>query len=627
MKNNTDTLPKLLFSNGLKYPDAVAVREKDFGIWNTYTWSECSKQVSYIGLALRELKVVQSDVIGIIGNNRARWVFAELGIQANRAISIGLYKDALENEIEYLIKYSKCKFIFAEDEEQVDKILSLGLSVNNLKYIIYDDPKGMRKYSDKRLMTYAKLFEIGREIFIKDPESYIKLIENTQASDTAILCPTSGTTDNPKLAEISHKSLIGHTKNYLLADPKDETDEYVSVLPLPWIMEQVYAVGKWLICRMKINFVENTETTMSDLREIGPTFLLLAPRSWEQIAADIRSRIMESTRIKRVLFFIFEKLATLSLKNGGRSYLADIFLYKSLRDSLGFSFLRSAATGGAALGPDTFQFFINMGVPLRQLYGQTELLGAYTIHKRDEVDFNSVGVPFKNVKIRIDNPDDQGVGEIVSHHSDMMTRYHGVKNNKDLGFDKDWVRTGDAGYIDKKGHLIVIDRIKDLAKTSAGISFSPQYIENKLKFSTYIGEAAIIGSKKDFLSAMICIRYSVVSKWAERQKIPFTTYSDLSGREEIYNLMNKEIEYVNNTLPEKQNIKRFVIMYKEFDADDGELTRTRKLRRGIISKRYSKIVNAIYNNKKAIDINTTIKFQDGSSQRINTKLKIYNTIL
>ncbi len=627
MKSTPDTLPKLLFSNGLKYPDAVAVREKDFGIWNTYTWSECSKQVSYIGLALRELKVVQSDVIGIIGNNRARWVFAELGIQANRAISIGLYKDALENEIEYLIKYSKCKFIFAEDEEQVDKILSLGLSVNNLKYIIYDDPKGMRKYSDKRLMTYAKLFEIGREIFIKDPESYIKLIENTQASDTAILCPTSGTTDNPKLAEISHKSLIGHTKNYLLADPKDETDEYVSVLPLPWIMEQVYAVGKWLICRMKINFVENTETTMSDLREIGPTFLLLAPRSWEQIAADIRSRIMESTRIKRVLFFIFEKLATLSLKNGGRSYLADIFLYKSLRDSLGFSFLRSAATGGAALGPDTFQFFINMGVPLRQLYGQTELLGAYTIHKRDEVDFNSVGVPFKNVKIRIDNPDDQGVGEIVSHHSDMMTRYHGVKNNKDLGFDKDWVRTGDAGYIDKKGHLIVIDRIKDLAKTSAGISFSPQYIENKLKFSTYIGEAAIIGSKKDFLSAMICIRYSVVSKWAERQKIPFTTYSDLSGREEIYNLMNKEIEYVNNTLPEKQNIKRFVIMYKEFDADDGELTRTRKLRRGIISKRYSKIVNAIYNNKKAIDINTTIKFQDGSSQRINTKLKIYNTIL
>ena len=363
MKNTLNTLPELLFSNGLKYPDMVAAREKDLGIWNTYTWLDCSKEVSYIGLALKELKICKSDVVGIIGNNRVRWVFAEIGIQSNRAISIGLYKDALENEIEYLIKCSKCKFIFAEDEEQVDKILSLGTSIKTIEKIIFDDPKGMRKYSDIRLISYTELLKIGKNSLEKNRKSYIKLLEKIQDSDTAILCPTSGTTDNPKLAEISHKSLIGHTRSYLLADPKNDTDEYVSVLPLPWIMEQVYAVGKWLVSRMKINFVENPETTMSDLREIGPTFLLLAPRTWEQIAADIRSRIMESTKIKRFLFFIFEKLAFRSSKNHKRSYIADIFLYNSLRDSLGFSFLRSAATGGAALGPDTFQFFINMTHP------------------------------------------------------------------------------------------------------------------------------------------------------------------------------------------------------------------------------------------------------------------------
>ena len=440
--------------------------------------------------------------------------------------------------------------------------------------------------------------------------------------DVAILCTTSGTTANPKLAMLAAGRVLKHCATYLAFDPKGPDDEYVSVLPLPWIMEQVYALGKGLLCRMKVNFVEEPETMMHDFREIAPTFVLFAPRVWESIAADVRAGVMDSSPLKQKLFDVGMKTGLSALAHGKRSMLADQLLFRALRDRLGFTRLRSAATGGAALGPDTFKFFRAMGVPLRTLYGQTELLGAYTLHPSDKVDPDTTGVPMGGVEIRVDNPDVNGIGEIVVRHPNMYLGYYKNPAASAADMKDGWMHSGDAGYFNADGQLVVIDRIKDLAETSRGERFSPQYLENKLKFSPYVAETVVLGAGRDTLAAMICIRFSIISKWAEKNRISFTTYTDLSSRPEVYALLRKEVESVNATLPAAQRISRFLLLYKELDADDGELTRTRKVRRSVINEKYADIIDAIYGGKSDIPVDTVIRFQDGTTQRIRTTLRV-----
>lgn len=362
---------------------------------------------------------------------------------------------------------------------------------------------------------------------------------------------------------------------------------------------------------------------MADLREIGPTFVLLAPRVWEQIAADVRSRMMDATPFKRRMFDYGMKLGLKALDEGRRSRLAELILFRALRDRLGFTYLKSAATGGAALGPETFRFFQAMGVPLRQIYGQTELAGAYTIHRPDDVDFDTVGLPFDNTEIRIDNPDRNGVGEIVARNTGMFAGFYRNEDATQGDVRDGWMYTGDAGYIKaQNGHLVVIDRIKDLATTSGGTRFSPQFIENKLKFSPFIAEAVILGHDKPWLSAIVCIRYSIVSKWAEQRSIAFTNYTSLASQTEVYRLLREEVEKVNATLPEPQRIRKFLLLYKELDADDGELTRTRKVRRNVIAEKYADIIDAIYGDTPKVHVDTLIRFQDGTTSRIVTDLVV-----
>ena len=578
------------------------------------------EEIENITLGLHAKGINGKKTIAILGNNTPRWTLAEIAVQSLGSIPLGIYSDALESEIIYLIDYSSCRVVFVEDEEQADKIMSLSDSKGKIDLIVYDEPKGMNKYDDKRLISYKNLLKTGNEFKKHNTNFFNKLLENINEEDTCIFCPTSGTTANPKLAMISHKALLNHAKSYLSADPKNSTDEYVSVLPMPWIMEQTYAVGKWCISRMKVNFVEEAETLFDDLREIGPTFILFGPRVWEQMAADIRSKVMDSSFIKRGIYGFSMKLMSLK-SNFLIKLLCEFLVNRWLRDQLGLSFVKSAATGGAALGPDTFKFFVNIGIPLRQLYGQTEQIGAYTIHRKGDIDFDSVGFPFDTVKIDIDKPDEEGIGEIKVNNKNCMQGYLNVKENF---LSNGWFFTGDAGYINKRGHLVVIDRMSDLSYTAQNLRYSPQYIENKLKFSSYIAEAAVIGSGKEYLSAIICIRYSVLSKWAENKRIGFTTYSDLANKTEIESLITSETKKVNDTLPDKQRIKKFVLLYKEFDADDDELTRTKKLRRNFVIKKYSDIVEALYGDKKTIDINTSVKLQDGGVQKINTKLNIIN---
>jgi long-chain acyl-CoA synthetase len=618
-----DTLPKLLLANAAHHGDDIALREKQFGIWRAFTWREVAARTERLALGLLELGIGRGDVVGLIGDNRPDWVMGELAAHAVGAMSLGIYRDALDDEAAYLIGFADTKLVFAEDEEQVDKLLGLGERIPTVRHIVFDDPRGLRKYDDPRLIALADLVTRGEARATRQPSEFRDLVARGAGDDVAVLCTTSGTTARPKLAMLQGGAMIRHCRSYLAVDPKGPDDEYVSVLPLPWIMEQIYALGKWLVCRMKVNFVEEPETMMADFREIGPTFVLFAPRVWEAIAADVRARMMDASPLKRRLFELGMRWGLTALDRGERSVLARWLLFRALQDRLGFRRLRSAATGGAALGPDTFRFFQALGVPLRQLYGQTELVGAYTIHMPGAVDFDTVGVAFdRDVEIRIDQPDANGVGEIVTRHANMFAGYFRNEEASRAELRDGWMYTGDAGYFDPKGHLVVIDRVRDIATTARNDRFSPQYLENKLKFSAYVAEAVVLGDGRDHVAAIVCIRFSTVSKWAEKRRITFTTYSDLASRAEVQALIRDEVAAINAKLPDAQRIRKFALLYKELDADDGELTRTRKVRRGVINEKYADIIDALYSDAASIPVDTVITFQDGTTQRIRTSLRV-----
>lgn len=613
-----DTFPKLLAHNAARHGLEIALREKHLGIWREITWADYQARVRGFALGLAALGVRKGEVVALIGDNRPDWVMGEVAAHALGCRSLGVYRDALEEEVAYLLGFSEAAVVFAEDEEQVDKLLNIRERLPKLRHIVFSDPRGMRKLEDARLISAEALITLGA---VRPAGDYDAMVQAGDGAAIAILCTTSGTTALPKLAQLSGAALIRHCQAYLKADPKGPRDEYVSVLPLPWIMEQIYALGWSMIARMVVNFVEEPETMMADFREIGPSFVLFAPRTWEAIAADVRAKVLDASPLKRRLYGAGMQMGLAALDGGGRSAVADQVLFRALRDRLGFSNLTSAATGGAALGPDTFRFFLALGVPLRQLYGQTELLGAYTLQAPGRGDFETVGVPFgPEIELRVDQPDGNGVGEIVTRHPNMFEGYFGGIEAADLR--DGWLHTGDAGYFDKAQRLVVIDRIKDIATTSTGTRFSPQYIENKLKFSPYVAEAVVLGDARPHLAAMLCIRFPIVAKWAERQRISFTTYTDLAARPQVLELLRAEVERVNTTLPEPQRIRDFILLYKELDADDDELTRTRKVRRGVINEKYGDIIAAIYQGEAQIPVDTMIKFQDGTQSRIRTTLAV-----
>lgn len=621
-----DTFPKVLQHNAKHWPEQVAMREKEFGIWREFTWQDYEDRVKWMALALQDLGIGETDVVGLLGDNRPEWVWGELAAHAIKGYSLGIYQDSMHEEVAYLINYAKAKVVIAEDEEQCDKLLELGDEIPSVEYIIYCDPRGMRKYDDPRLIDVEKVYQKGQQLDKSDPNKYLSMVEATKGSDLSILCTTSGTTSKPKLAQLHSGSFLDHCAAYLRADPRSPGDNYVSVLPLPWIMEQVYVVGQALISRQIVNFVEEQETMMSDLREIGPNFVLLAPRVWENIVADVSARMMDSTPFKQKMYKLGMSLANKALDQGKRSKLAEWILLRALRDRLGFSNLTSAATGGAAMGPDTFRYLQAIGVPLKQLYGQTEMCGAYTVHQAHDVDYDSVGVAFDNADVKVINPDSNGVGEIIAKSTGMFTGYL----NNQAAYDEDvqdgWMHTGDAGYFKDSGHLVVIDRLKDMSETSHGDRYSPQFIENKLKFSPFIAEAVVVGKGRPWLSAIICIRYAIVAKWAEQKGIAFTNYTNLSAQPEVYKAIREEVLKVNESLPDAQKISKFILLYKELDADDGELTRTRKVRRGVVAEKYGDIIETIYSDESNVDVDTVITYQDGTKTRIQTSLVIETLI-
>jgi long-chain acyl-CoA synthetase len=471
-------------------------------------------------------------------------------------------------------------------------------------------------------MPLAAVLERGRAALARDATAWTRLLDAVDPQAVAILCTTSGTTSNPKPAMLASAAFLGHAAELLKIDPRRPDDEYVSVLPLPWIGEQV-ALGQWLLARFRFNFCEEVETTAADMREIGPTALLWPPRAWEAMAADVKARMMDASPIKRALFDWGLALGYRALERGRRSCWSHVLVGRALRDRLGFSRIVSATTGGAPLGPEVFRFFRAIGVPLRQVYGQTELCGIYVMHgTAGEPDFNTVGKPVPYVQLRIENPDRNGLGEIVVRHPGMFKGYYRNDEATRADLRDGYLHTGDAGLLREDGELVVVDRVRDLAHLAGGDAFSPQFIENKLKFSPYVGECVALGQGREFVTALVCIRYSIVAKWAEKRRIAFTTYSDLAARPEVAGLMRSEVDAVNEQLPPAQRVRRFFLLYKELDADDGELTRTRKVRRNTVNERYGFLIEALYAGRERVKVDTTITLADGRKSRIATELAL-----
>ncbi len=622
-----DTFPKLLLDNAVRLGDRAALREKEFGIWRETSWRRYGERVRDFSLGLAGLGLERGGKVAIVGDNRPEWVIAELAAQSAGAASVGIYQDSTLTEVAYVIDHCDARFVVAEDQEQVDKILGMIDQLPKVTHVIYSDPRGLRRYRHEKLLSFEEVEKRGREAHANDPALFERRVGQGEGSDLAMICYTSGTTGSPKGAMLTFANLLTMAMSLHSVDERRAKDEFVSFLPLAWIGEQMMSVATALAIGFTINFPEEPETALHDIREIGPNVMFAPPRIWEGLNSTVQVKIMDTTPLKRFLYErlmpIGYKVADLRLAKGGvpalwrlLHFVADWLLYRPLKDRLGLSNLRSATTGGAALGPDVFRFFHAIGVRLKQIYGQTEISGISCIHRDDRIRFHTVGEPIPGTEVRISER-----GEILSRSEAVFLGYYKNDEATRTTLTDGWLHSGDAGYLEE-GQLIVIDRLKDVLRLADGTQFSPQFIENRLKFSPYVKEAVVLGQDRPYLTALICIDQGIVGKWAEKQRISYTTYTDLSAKPRVYDLLQSEIDKVNRTLPPAAKIRKFVLLYKELDADDEELTRTRKVRRSFVEERYARIISALYGDEDKIAVDTTIRFQDGRTARIQANLAV-----
>ncbi|GMQ78607.1 MAG: long-chain fatty acid--CoA ligase [Anaerolineae bacterium] len=623
-----DTFPQLLLERTKEFGDQAALREKDYGIWRSISWPEYLRHVRLFCQGLVSLGLTPEDTVAVIGDNRPEWVYAELATQAAGAKSIGIYQDGIVSEIVYIITHTGVKFIVVEDQEQVDKILEMWDQLEGVEKVIYYDPKGLRSYSEPFLMYFPDVEALGEKFEQENPNWFETKVKEGKSDDVAILSTTSGTTGNPKLAMISHNNLITMGRQLMEIDPLEPEDRFVSFLPMAWIGEQMMSFACSLQKGFTLNFPEKPETAMADLREIGPHSMFSPPRIWENLVSQVMVKMEDSSRLKKSIYdwamkvgyqmadIRFNKeVPDFSLKV--RYFLADWFIFQMLKDQLGLRHLKRAYTGGAALGPDVFRFFHAIGVNLKQIYGQTEASGISVLHRDGDVKFHTVGTPVPGTEVRIGEN-----GEILLKSAAIFVGYYQNEEATQETLIDGWLHSGDAGYFDDDGHLIVIDRAKDVMILHDGTSFSPQFIENKLKFSPHIKEAVVFGGDWPFVTAMINIDMKNTGKWAESHHIAYTTYTDLSQKPEVYNLVKEQVLRANADLPKAAQIRRFLLLHKELDADDAELTRTRKVRRGYVSQRYDDIITALYGEEQFLEVTMNITYQDGRTATLNTKLRI-----
>ena len=626
----SNTFPQLLLEKTAEFGNSrTALREKYHGVWQSVDWAEFEQHVRHFSQGLVSLGLDPQDTVAIIGDNRPEWIYSELAAQAAGAKSIGIYQDAVVKEMIYIIEHARVKFIIVEDQEQVDKVLEMWDDLKKTVHrVIYYDPKGLRNYTEEFLLFFPEVEKLGQQYERENPGWYQERVAAGSADDVAILSTTSGTTGDPKLAMITHRNLISMGHNLLTLDPLEKDDRFVSFLPLAWIGEQMMSFACFLQSGFPLHFPEAPETAQQNIREIGPHSMFSPPRIWENLVSQVLVKMEDSTRLKQAMYnwamnIGYEMADNRFRKEKATSVqrlkyrIAEYAVFAEIKDHLGLRHLKRAYTGGAALGPDVFRFFHALGVNLKQIYGQTEASGISVLHRDGDIKFQTVGTPVPGTEVQIAEN-----GEILLKSESIFTGYYRNEEATQETLKDGWMYSGDAGYFDEDGHLIVIDRAKDVMSLHDGTKFSPQFIENKLKFSPYVREAVVFGGDWPFVTAMINIDMANTGKWAENNQIAYTTYTDLAQKPEVYALVRKQVKTANEDLPEAARVKRFLLLHKELDADDAELTRTRKVRRTYVAQRYDDIISALYSQNDYLDVDSTITYQDGRTATIKTRLRI-----
>ena len=626
------SIPQLLRWRVKKTPQRPALREKDFGIWNTYTWEDYYDYVKKTALGLKAIGLGKGDTIAIISDNIPEILFVAIGGHSIGAISAGIYQTSMPHEIAQILQYLKVSAVFCDNQEQVDKVLDVRDQIPNVKKVIFEDPRGMREYmSDDWFIDITDLYKLGEKEHEKNPDLFETLVDKGKPDDICHLCLTSGTTGLPKGTELTHKNYINMGLQITEVDHLEPTDEYVSFLPFAWIGEQMNSFGVAMATGITLNFPESVETAMSDLKEIGPHFMFGAPRIYETIRSEIWLKIDQSYWLNKLFYNYFIKvgLEAADYKMTGKSmpfglkiksWLGTQLIFRPLVNQIGFLRLRRAYTGGAALGPELFTFYQAIGINLKQIYGQTEIVGIAYMHRDGDVRPDTVGKPLPGTECKISEE-----GEILSRSDSVTPGYYDLPEKTEELLEGGWLHSGDAGFIDENGHLIVIDRLSDVMHSNKGEMFSPMFLENSLKFSPYIKEAIIYGNKENFVACLINIDPVVVGKWAEDRGISYTTYMDLSSKPEVAKLMMEQVLDVNSRAEKEHfKIKRFALLYKLLDTDDGELTKTGKIRRKFVQERYQNLYDFLYDesvDKK--DVEASFQYQDGQSIKVKTSIEFY----
>ncbi|MBI4207101.1 MAG: AMP-binding protein [Betaproteobacteria bacterium] len=630
-----DTFPKLLLAHARERGDRPAIREKDYGIWQTWTWRQAAEEVRALACGLAAMGFRRGHNLAIIGDNRPRLYWAMTAAQCLGSVPVPLYQDAVAEEMAFVLNNADVHFAVVEDQEQVDKVLEIKDRCPLLEHIIYDDPRGMRHYEQPFLHSYEEIRALGRVHDEEHPDFFLEAVGNGRSEDTAIMLYTSGTTGKPKGVCQTHAAFIAAARGGCGFDQLEAKDDILSYLPMAWVGDHLFSYAQALVAGFTINCPESSATVLLDMREIGPTFYFAPPRVFENLLTQVMIRMEDAGALKRKMFHYFMEVARrcgaeildgkpgVSLKHRGLYWLGNILVYAPLRNVLGMSRIRVAYTAGAAIGPDLFRFYRSIGINLKQLYGSTETCAYVCLQPDGEIKLDSVGKPAPGVEVKVaDN------GEVLVRGPMLLKEYYKRPDATAESIDSEgYFHTGDAGFFDEDGHLRIIDRAQDVGKLANGAMFAPNYVENKLKFFSYIREAVAFGHGRAAVCAFINIDMAAVGDWAERRGIAYSGYPDLAGKKEVYDLIQDCVEKVNSELAHDHvlthsQVRRFLILHKELDPDDDELTRTRKLRRGFIAEKYAALVDALYGGRKSQYFETQVKFEDGRSGKIGAELRI-----
>ncbi|OGN99220.1 MAG: AMP-binding protein [Chloroflexi bacterium RBG_13_51_18] len=623
-----ETIPQIIKSNCAKWGARTAMSMKMLGIWHRYSWQDYYNNVKYFSLGMISLGLKRDDVACIIGDNEPQWFWAEFAVQAAGGIATGIYVDSVPAEVKYTAEHSDARFAIVNDQEQTDKFLEIKQDLPLLNKVIYWDPKGLRNYEDPMLISFNEVIEMGQEYEKAHPGLFEENVDSGKGDDIAFIYYTSGTTGLPKGAVLTHRALITTAQGFVDRYPLDESDNLISNFPAAWVGDSFFATIPHLLTGAILNFPEEPETIAEDTREIGPNFVIYGPRQWEGLVSEIQVKMLDAHPLKRLTYKLFlpvgHKIADMKFEGKTPNlfwralhYIAYLALFRPLKDRLGLSKVRFAVTGSSVLSLDTFRLIHAIGIELRQCYASTEA-GLISSHGRGEIKFESVGRPALGTSVRITKE-----GELLVSSDCMFTGYHKNQEKTATTLIDGWCHTGDAVNLSEQGHIIFMDRLEHMGILKSGAKYAPQYIEGRLRFSPYIKDAMVIGGKdKDYVSAIVNIDFAMVGKWAERNRIPYTTFVDLSQKKEVAELVLQDLQRVNSYLPEQSHVQKFVLLHKEFDPDEAELTRTRKLRREYMEQRYKDLIDALYNNMDKVDVQAQVTYRDGRKGVVKTSIKV-----